>query len=319
MMFTDPRTCLVSIARDLALKRTAASDQELLAAIRRQTKAAARFVVFVLDEIDQLAVADARVFEDMLRWPEETGNCALVCIANSLDLTIRHGKGAVENLYFVPYNVQDIAAILSDRLGRVNALVGRVIEPMAIELCARKIAAVGDLRKALDVMRQAIDFAEAGKTSGACLVTVEHVLRAVERSFGLASKTEGVVREMNVHQKMVLVVLLLLFRAERGVARPAKPTVRRVYDKYSALLTGRRMMEPLERGDFVDLVVNLESAGAVGTSVGVGAGGQRRVSKGVLEWGHAVSLTLPIQELQVALLKEDTVTRSFLGEEGGEV
>lgn len=76
-------------------------------------------------------------------------------IANALDLTervlprLKHGSCQPLLLHFPPYTREQIVTILRERVGE-----GAIVAPMAIQFCARKVAAVhGDLRKALDVCR----------------------------------------------------------------------------------------------------------------------------------------------------------------------
>ena len=89
-------------------------------------------------------------------------------IANSLDLTDRilprlqaRPKMKPKLLNFPPYSKDQIVKILSERLAEVNSGGEQVLEPNAIQFCARKVAAVaGDMRKALDVCRRAVEIVE---------------------------------------------------------------------------------------------------------------------------------------------------------------
>ena len=64
-------------------------------------------------------------------------------------------------LNFPPYSKDQIVKILSERLAEVNSGGEQVLEPNAIQFCARKVAAVaGDMRKALDVCRRAVEIVE---------------------------------------------------------------------------------------------------------------------------------------------------------------
>ncbi|KAI8907559.1 P-loop containing nucleoside triphosphate hydrolase protein, partial [Powellomyces hirtus] len=127
--------------------------------------------------------------------PPPRSRMALIGIGNSLDLTLRVLPRLLERqcnptlVKFHPYDVKDIMEIIRGRLrclrdemegdgtATTNAIVRRQAErgkengkgkeeqfllmhPMAVELCARKMAATGDLRKALDVCRQAIELVE---------------------------------------------------------------------------------------------------------------------------------------------------------------
>ena len=66
--------------------------------------------------------------------------------------------GEPELLNFAPYKVPEIVEIIKDRLESLkNSADSETELPLmqqnAIELCARKAAGMGDLRKALDVVQ----------------------------------------------------------------------------------------------------------------------------------------------------------------------
>ena len=85
----------------------------------------------------------------------------VIGIANALDLTDRilprlqsHVKCRPKLLHFPPYTKDQIVTILQERLGSNSEGTQTVVDPMAVQFCARKVSAVhGDLRKALDVCR----------------------------------------------------------------------------------------------------------------------------------------------------------------------
>jgi cell division control protein 6 len=153
-------------------------------------------------------------------------------------------------LNFNPYTVNDIISILNERLQEATTSNGKdateettpLIQRTAIELCARKVAsATGDLRKAIDVFRQAIELAEQdyltkkratsanrnplksittpqpnASTSSAPLrpsVTVAHVLKVLSGVFGSASVQ--VIRNIGFQQKLVLGAFLRLTEVHR--------------------------------------------------------------------------------------------------------
>lgn len=92
-------------------------------------------------------------------------------IANALDLTDRilprlqsHVKCRPHLIHFPPYTKDQIVTILQSRLSCESSTSeghSAIIDPMAIQFCARKVSAVhGDLRKALDICRRAVELAE---------------------------------------------------------------------------------------------------------------------------------------------------------------
>ncbi|KAF9988415.1 AAA ATPase [Modicella reniformis] len=144
--------------------------------------------VVVLDEIDQLLTKDQDVLYKMFEWCSiEDSKLTLFGIANALDMTdrflprLKARNCEPQLLNFNPYQVAEIRDIIMDRLfsledhvhaqgnnrtsnkdENAKTRVAPLMQRPAIELCARKVAAAtGDLRKALDICRQAIEMVEA--------------------------------------------------------------------------------------------------------------------------------------------------------------
>ncbi|EHH24915.1 CDC6-related protein [Macaca mulatta] len=125
-------------------------------------------IVLVLDEMDQLDSKGQDVLYTLFEWPWlSNSRLVMIGIANTLDLTDRilPRLQARENckpqlLNFPPYTRNQIVAILQDRLTQVSR--DQVLDNAAIQFCARKVSAVsGDVRKALDVCRRAIEIVES--------------------------------------------------------------------------------------------------------------------------------------------------------------
>ncbi|RUP50716.1 P-loop containing nucleoside triphosphate hydrolase protein, partial [Jimgerdemannia flammicorona] len=142
--------------------------------------------VVILDEIDHLLTKDQDVLYKIFEWPTvPSARLTLIGIANALDMTdrflprLRAKNCEPQLLNFNPYQVTEIVEIILDRLcslrqdhtdfpgipsPKLSAMMRQapLMQTQAIELCARKVAAAtGDLRKALDVCRQAIEMVES--------------------------------------------------------------------------------------------------------------------------------------------------------------
>lgn len=195
----------------------------------------------------------------------------------------------IRTVYFLPYSVEDIAAIIKDRLGRAAAdstvsILSDFIHPAAVELCARKVAAIGDLRKALEIMRMAVELAEqegGGTASQNVTVGLAHVVRAFERMNPIAGssplqKVAGMLRDLNIHQKLLIVALVVLLRppsSEQSLTNhppPSsaqqsswRPSLQQVFERYGEFLRIQRVTDPLGRSDFLDLANNLEAQGLI--------------------------------------------------------
>ena len=147
-----------------------------------------RKILIVLDEIDHLlrSRAQQNLLYRLFAWASGGTSCALIGIANSLDLTERFvpllasKDAAPALLHFRPFESKEIVEVLKARLvglksrydgeeddvvladGTNAALASSpLFMPAALELASKKIAAAtGDLRKALDAARLAIELVE---------------------------------------------------------------------------------------------------------------------------------------------------------------
>ncbi|VDP92975.1 unnamed protein product [Echinostoma caproni] len=123
-------------------------------------------LVLILDEVDQLVSQSQDILYRIFNWPE-TLKCHIIVIgiANALDLPERLPKLKSKthkpaHLTFVPYTRTELADIVTLKLGPPSDLKENSLDPLAIQLCARKISAsTGDVRTALDVCRRAINLA----------------------------------------------------------------------------------------------------------------------------------------------------------------
>lgn len=146
-----------------------------LETIRRGLTTKGHPMIIVMDEIDQLNSKNQTVLYSLFELPQLNNSRAIIFgIANALDLTDRvlphlQAYGCRPTLlHFAPYSKDEIVAILMDRLNECHA----VIQPQAIQFCARKIAAcTGDVRKALDVCRRAVEVVERSTKTQQVLVT----------------------------------------------------------------------------------------------------------------------------------------------------
>ncbi|OZJ02208.1 hypothetical protein BZG36_04713 [Bifiguratus adelaidae] len=279
------------------------------------------FYVVVLDEIDHLLSKDQDVLYKIFEWPTlPNARLTLIGISNALDLTERFlPRLRAKNLdpmllNFNPYGVDDIKNIIQDRLLSLKTKVPLfpaeeckipfevpLIAPQAIELCARKVAAsTGDLRKALDVCRQAIEIVEMdykAKASSpkrvlgehddnknatvipvssltaetAPKVTVSIVLKVLQNMLG--SPVQQKLRALNFQQRIVIAALYIV-QHSIGVAKPIgglafsathrkDTTLGSFIVQYSALCKDNELITPLSRSELIDIIRLLESSGVV--------------------------------------------------------
>ncbi|KAA8901848.1 P-loop containing nucleoside triphosphate hydrolase protein [Sphaerosporella brunnea] len=155
-----------------------------------------RIYVLVLDEIDHLLSHDLlpTLFELSLR---KNSRLILIGIANALDLADRFlprmkAKNLEpELLRFLPYTAPQISEVLTARLRSLltPAEVGAdanflpFVHPAAIQLLSKKVAsASGDLRKAFDILRRALELVEMES-----LQALRTQMQDGEKPLGLAS------------------------------------------------------------------------------------------------------------------------------------
>lgn len=155
------------------------SSGNRLDTIRTKLTAKGHPMVIVMDEIDQLDSKNQVVLYSLFELPQLKNSRAIIFgIANALDLTdrvlplLQSYSCQPKLLHFAPYSRDEIVAILMDRLSECHA----VIQPQAIQFCARKIAAcTGDVRKALDICRRAVEVVErSAKTQQILVQRPEH-------------------------------------------------------------------------------------------------------------------------------------------------
>ncbi|KAI0148095.1 cell division control protein Cdc6 [Hypoxylon sp. NC0597] len=124
----------------------------------------------VLDEIDHILTLDLESLYQLFEWSmQKSSRLLLVGIANALDLTdrflprLKSRNLKPELLPFLPYSAAQIKTIITSRLKSLvpDGSPLPFMHPAAIELCSRKVSSqTGDLRKAFEICRRAIDLVE---------------------------------------------------------------------------------------------------------------------------------------------------------------
>ncbi|CAO2648791.1 Nn.00g097400.m01.CDS01 [Neocucurbitaria sp. VM-36] len=128
--------------------------------------------VVTLDEVDHLLELDVDLLYNIFEWSlHKSSGLVLVGIANALDFTDRFlprlkARGLKPHLLpFLPYTAPQISSVITSKLkGLLPAGSDQLpfIHPTAILFLSKKVAAQsGDLRKAFDICRRAIDLVEA--------------------------------------------------------------------------------------------------------------------------------------------------------------
>ncbi|KAF5241804.1 hypothetical protein FAUST_3600 [Fusarium austroamericanum] len=126
-----------------------------------------------LDEIDHILTMGLESLYRVFEWSlQKNSRLILVGIANALDLTDRFlprlkAKNLKPDLLsFLPYTATQVKNIIITRLQSLMPAGGKegyvpFIHPAAIDLCSRKVSKqTGDLRKAFEICRRALDLIE---------------------------------------------------------------------------------------------------------------------------------------------------------------
>jgi len=179
----------------------------LLDRVFRRGRAGQPLVVLVLDEMDTLMTRRQKLLYDLFEWTtQEAARLAIVGIANTMDLPERvlpriTSRLGLNRLVFPPYTSPQLSTILSTAV--LPQLVGaedvhRRFEPHAVDLCAKKVAAVsGDVRSAVEICRRALLLA-----ADADRVTAMHVNDAALELSGWGVRSA--VRNLSAHERAVL-------------------------------------------------------------------------------------------------------------------
>jgi cell division control protein 6 len=137
-------------------------------------KRSSTIYIVTLDEIDHVLTLDLEFMYCLFEWSlQKSSRLVLIGIANALDLTDRFlPRLKARNLRphllpFLPYSAAQIRAVITTRLQSLLPADSTAPEfvpflhPAAIDLCARKVSSqTGDLRKAFDICRRAIELIE---------------------------------------------------------------------------------------------------------------------------------------------------------------
>ncbi|XP_027481333.1 cell division control protein 6 homolog isoform X2 [Zalophus californianus] len=242
-------------------------------------------IVLVLDEVDQLDSKGQDVLYTLFEWPWlSNSRLVLIGIANTLDLTDRvlprlqaREKCKPQLLNFPPYTKNQIATILQDRLDLVSR--AQVLDNAAIQFCARKVSALsGDVRKALDVCRRAIEIVESDvksqtvlKPLSECkspseslvpkrvgLIHISQVISEVDGNRMTLSK-EGAQDFFPLQQKILVCSLLLLTRQ----LKIKEVTLGKLYEAYSNVCR-KQQVAAVDQSECLSLSGLLEARGILG-------------------------------------------------------
>ncbi|UKZ53749.1 hypothetical protein TrVGV298_007548 [Trichoderma virens] len=165
-------TLLAALGEDSSDLSEAEAISSLQKMFSSKAKSSATYLV-TLDEVDHILTLDLESLYRVFEWSlAKSSRLMLLGIANALDLTdrflprLKSKNLKPELLPFLPYTAAQVKNIIITRLkslmpeGKESYVP--FIHPAAIELCSRKVSSqTGDLRKAFEICRRALDLVEA--------------------------------------------------------------------------------------------------------------------------------------------------------------
>ncbi|CAN6443016.1 unnamed protein product [Victoria cruziana] len=238
-----------------------------------------KMMLLIVDEIDFLLTKDKSVLHELFMITTlPHSRCVLIGVANSIDLADRflpklHALNCKPLVItFRAYSKDQILKILQKR---ISAFPYHVFQPYALEICARKVAAVsGDMRKALDSCRLSIEILEAELYSAANpsavlpqvlsvegvasqepdLVRIDHMANALSKTF--KSAVVNTIQSLPLHQQMILCSAVKSSNVKRNISEPE------LYKCYSELARSKKM-SPASIMEFVNISGLLAEQGLI--------------------------------------------------------
>lgn len=313
---------------------TAVAEGEEMDALKELFVQRKTSYVVTLDEVDHLLDLDIDLLYNIFEWSlQKNSGLVLVGIANALDFTDRFlprlkARGLKPHLLpFLPYTAAQISSVITSKLKALLPADSEqlpFLHPTAIMFLSKKVASQsGDLRKAFDICRRAIDLVEADtrdqhakkaaeitpsptpsptKTplveninlsspvvrspsklqaqsalanslgqltvATAPRATIAHIAKITATVF--SNGTSQRLRNLNLQQKAVLCSLAAMEKKKRAsagdsvLATPSKshntaPTIKELFEAYTALCKRENILHPLTSTEFRDIVGSLET------------------------------------------------------------
>ncbi|CAH3024146.1 unnamed protein product [Porites evermanni] len=246
--------------------------------------------IIILDEMDQLESKSQEILYTIFEWPSlPKSKLVLIGIANALDLTDRilprlqaRPKCKPELLHFAPYTRDQIVKIIQDRLTVVEE-GSSILDTSAIQFCARKVSAMaGDMRKALDICRRAVEVVESGERKQQILqpvhtaesprkrpetppkpkkVGISQIASVVAEVYGSRLVAGPGIEQPTIPlQQKLLICTFLLMTKDRNTK---EVVLGKFHDTYCKICT-RRKVSQLGQEDFLGLCNILETRGLLG-------------------------------------------------------
>jgi cell division control protein 6 len=288
----------------------ATARSTLQARMKQQSNAA---LLLVLDEMDYLCSSSLETLYALFELADGV-RIKVIGIANALNLTdtvLPHlqATGIMPKvLRFKPYTPTEITRILTARVQASSATSQSMVDLPALLLLGRKVAnATGDIRKALDILRRAVELVEAehrdalstldpnAPASGQTLakVTIKHVAQAATQALSAGMATADQLRKLSLHELACLCTM----------AACKTTSIAATYEAYVRLCKRDKMTTPLVRTEFTSVCEALVDRGmlAIPRQGGRATTGARRMQRTSSQQKYAEErgIVLAVSEMDV--------------------
>lgn len=249
----------------------------------KRARAPKRVTLLVLDELDYLVTPKQTVLYNVFEWSTQRGSgLVVVGIANTMNMAERmlpkvSSRMGLCKIGFSAYSASQLEHILGTRLAGLTGF-----DPSALQMTSKKVASItGDVRRALHIMKRAIENAVARASAGrggtgVFKVTIEDVSRAAtdlssDPSSRLIASTPPL-------QKMFLLALVAEVRASASTTEHALDALHRraqmllrVHAPPATIAAARARLPAVPRTPFDAVVALSVSAEAEGAGAAAGA------------------------------------------------
>ena len=220
--------------------------------------------IVVLDEIDKLVKKNGdSVLYQLLRINEITneGRVCILGISNDLRFTEYldprvKSRLVEETMVYNPYNASQIYDILRDR--SLYAGIGDSIDESAMRTCAALAAQEhGDARRAIDMLRIAVELTEKGNQNRIIDDTVYEAKKKLERDVVVET-----VSSLPLHSKLVLFAISLIDEIKNG----GSSTMGEFYELYEKV-SDRMGVGSLTQRRVADIIGEMTNLGLIDSKV----------------------------------------------------
>ena len=265
--FDSPYSILINVAKSISdadpIPVSGWPLDRVYSELNARIEKSKRYIVIILDEIDKLVEKNGGdSLYVILKAADESKNSktSIIGITNDTSFTEKldsrvKSRLNQESIIFPPYNASELKDILEPRVK--NIIKENSIEEAAINLCAAIGAQEhGDARKAIDLMRIAIELAI--RENSDC-VTTSHVYKSRDRLE--TDVLKETIRTLPTHTKIVILSCITASEINK-----TNMITGEIYANYKDICKDMKI-PPVSSRRVSDLLSDLEDAGLITTTM----------------------------------------------------